>query len=346
MSNGRRRRLRLHVLCSAQFLRVEVSIASLRAFLRSTLLLLALAAIIVGPALADAIRVKRNVNLRADPSSYNDPIRLMTPGETADLLDATAVGGYLHVRTPAGEEGWVWKKNVDVEAGAAPPPPAAGAPASSISPSWDKPAPQTADFHLHGKTCGPTGNPGDTETNRRKNRIDVPAAYHAVTFDAVDQLPYPDASTKRYNWTSAQLAAIAPYEGVALTVTGYLVAFRSQAGNSEACNCGWTSDDETDWHMALVGQAGELEKDALVVETTPRIRRDHPNWTTVTVSSWKGKPDPIRVSGWLMMDPQHKAHLHPHGTTPAYRNTLWEIHPITRIEVYQQGEWKDLDALP
>ncbi len=41
-----------------------------------------------------------------------------------------------------------------------------------------------------------------------------------------------------------------------------------------------------------------------------------------------------------MLDPEHHAHL------GKYRMTLWEIHPITKIEVFQNGGWLDLDQMP
>jgi hypothetical protein len=44
-------------------------------------------------------------------------------------------------------------------------------------------------------------------------------------------------------------------------------------------------------------------------------------------------PDPVRISGWLLLDPVHKGHL------GVYRSTLWEIHPITKIEVFKNGQW-------
>jgi hypothetical protein len=41
-----------------------------------------------------------------------------------------------------------------------------------------------------------------------------------------------------------------------------------------------------------------------------------------------------------MFDPEHRAHL------GRYRSTLWEVHPITKIEVFQDGQWIDADDLP
>jgi hypothetical protein len=54
---------------------------------------------------------------------------------------------------------------------------------------------------------------------------------------------------------------------------------------------------------------------------------------------WMDSALPVRFSGWLLFDPEHKNHL------GRFRQTLWEIHPITKIEVSTDGEWVDLDLL-
>jgi len=46
-----------------------------------------------------------------------------------------------------------------------------------------------------------------------KNRTDVPATVHSVSFDAIAKLEYPKAKKHRHDWTPEQLAQIAPYEG-------------------------------------------------------------------------------------------------------------------------------------
>jgi len=63
---------------------------------------------------AQQATVVRNVNLRADPSTTNPPIRLLDSGTTLTLLDPTQQNGFYHVRTENGEEGWVWSKNIKV----------------------------------------------------------------------------------------------------------------------------------------------------------------------------------------------------------------------------------------
>lgn len=69
--------------------------------------------------------VKRNVNLRNDPSSANPPIRLLTPPMELTVLDLAPSNRYYRVETPQGEQGWVWGNNIEItESGppTAPPP--------------------------------------------------------------------------------------------------------------------------------------------------------------------------------------------------------------------------------
>jgi hypothetical protein len=306
-----------------------------------TLVPAVLAVVFASPGLAQQATVVRNVSLRSDPSTGNPPIRLLRPSENVTLVEPNKTSGYYHVRTQQGEEGWVWARNLSVVSGGAPSP-SAGAPtggtttASAISPDWDKPDPVTGDFEAEDGTCGPAGNDVDTPTNLRKNRTDVPNSYHEIPFDVIATLPYPKpAPTKRVNWSSQQLDEIKPYEGVAISVVGYIAAIKVEG--RESTNCGWTKPSEVDWHIPLVGQAERGEPDAIVVETTPRIRALHPQWTTAALAPYKASQTPVRISGWLMFDPDHPGHL------GKYRTTLWEIHPITKIEVSTNGQWVDLD---
>jgi uncharacterized protein YraI len=63
---------------------------------------------------AQQTTVKRNVNLRSDPSTSNPPIELLRSGATLTILDSTPQGGYYHVKAEDGQVGWVWSKNISV----------------------------------------------------------------------------------------------------------------------------------------------------------------------------------------------------------------------------------------
>lgn len=82
---------------------------------------------------AQQVTVKRNVNLRNDPSTANPAIELLPSGATLTLLDPTPQNDFYRVKAEDGREGWVWSRNVSV------------APASSAaSPSTTSIAPMTA----------------------------------------------------------------------------------------------------------------------------------------------------------------------------------------------------------
>ena len=45
----------------------------------------------------------------------------------------------------------------------------------------------------------------------------------------------------------------------------------------------------------------------------------------------------VRISGWLMYDFEHV------GAIGTQRAAVWEVHPVTRIQVQRSGQWIDLD---
>jgi hypothetical protein len=107
----------------------------------------------------------------------------------------------------------------------------------------------------------------------------------------------------------------------------------------ESTNCHFRLADDVDWHMPLTANAGEGENLAIVVETTPRIRAQHSNWTTANLKPFTNTGKRVRISGWLMLDPEHQDMIN-----GGLRSTLWEIHPVTKIEVQKSGQWVDLDG--
>jgi uncharacterized protein YgiM (DUF1202 family) len=290
---------------------------------------------------ADQVVVKRNVNLRNNPSSAPPAIRLLKPPETLDLLEPGKTSGYYHVRSTQGEEGWVYGNNVAVVAGSAS---SSDVPGDTISEAWasGEPAETTFTSPVSSATCGPEGNDPGNAVNRRKNRTDIPSSYHLVTFDAVTDLPRAPNKPQCGDWNDEHTADIARFEGAAITVAGYIVnTIKVQTTSTgESCNCNWKKSAEVDWHIPFVEHPLDLEETAVVVETTPRVRIDHPKWTPGRLAPWVNSNNPVRISGWLMFDPEHCNHFQ------KYRTTLWEVHPITRIEVFKEGQWVDLDVLP
>jgi len=295
---------------------------------------------------AQSTTVKRNVNLRSDHSTESAIIEKLRPPAAVELLDANPADGFYHVRTGDGVEGWAWSRNLATTS--TPLAPLHGQTNSSeVSSSWDKPVLSSSMLHTSEGDCGDTGDGGDTATNLRKNRVDIPTEYHSVSWKAVNDLSFPQGAPRsRLQWTKEQLAVIAPIEGVPLSVEGFLTKVKvektspSAQRGGESTNCHFRMAPDVDWHMPLTANAGEGEDRAIVVETTPRIRQQHPKWTTARLAPWTGTGQKVRISGWLMLDPEHQDMIN-HGQ----RSTLWEIHPVTKIEVFKDGQWVDLDQL-
>ena len=300
--------------------------------------------------------LKHRGTLRKDPSSKNPPIMRLDAGVDVDLIDPTPTQGYYHVRTSDPEaEGWIYSRSIDVVTNTAPAPtptptaPTPGTPptspsgvAGAFSPDWEKPAPNSTTFTGPDGDCGPTGDGGDSFTNARKNRSDDATSPHGATWKALQSLPFPaHAPRSLAQWTSQQKQVIQPYEGVPVSVVGYLVKIKVEdTGSGESTNCHFVNPDEVDWHMPFAESFGDAEATAVVVETTPRIRKEHPKWTTANLSPWVNSNSPVRISGWTLLDPEHAAQI------GQFRSTLWEVHPVTKIEVFKDGQWVSADNLP
>ena len=295
------------------------------------------------------VEVTRNVNLRVDASTAIDPIEMLRPPERLDLVEPGKVNGYYHVRSDDGDEGWVWASNVrllteDELASMTPPTSAAGA--AHILATWPKGTVKNTTFNGKEGPCPFDGNGSDADQFALKNRADLPTTFRDVSWQAINELDFPGRSDGNYakphrkDWTAQELAMIEPFEGIAVRVVGYIVAIKPQnGGNGEGTNCNFNKVGDVDTHLALVADIGDAEKGSIVIEFTPRFLKAHPNWTKTKLLPWLDSDNPVRVTGWLMVDPDHVNHL------GKYRGTLWEVHPITKFEVFQDGQFVDLDNI-
>ena len=229
---------------------------------------------------------------------------------------------------------------------------------SAVDSTWAKTQPDTRPFHWGARgACAANGDGGDTLTNHRKNRIDEPALYHPVTLDGLLALPYPaNHLERRDEWPAADLAVIAAYEGAPVTVTafvarkkGVIVEDSVNSPGGETTNCHARDYAGTDWHITLVRHPDDPKSAGMVVESTPRVRANGHPWTPKSLRTAAVAGDSVRISGWLMYDPEHftqTTNYDPRQPTPGptVRATLWEIHPITKIELFDpaSGKWRTL----
>lgn len=213
-------------------------------------------------------------------------------------------------------------------------PPGAGSVAGAFPEMRDKPKVVNSPY----KGCPPEGDGGDPALNRLKNRVDE-GNYIPVEFDALEHLPWPNTLERREraNWSSNDTNTITRYEGTPIAVEGYLADAREEG--PESPNCHGADHDFRDFHIWLTKSAGEDRANSIVVEMTPPVRAKHPNWTANLLRKIGRDGQRVRVSGWLLLDPEHPDQV---GKT---RGTIWEIHPVMQLEVQQQGRWIPLDKI-
>ena len=204
--------------------------------------------------------------------------------------------------------------------------PAGGEPIGAAA----KPKPVAQTFH----GCPATGDGGDPALNTLKNRIDE-AQWQPASLASILALTWPPDIERqpRARWSEADRADIARNEGAPVQVEGYLVDVRRMG--PESCNC--HSVDDVDFHIWLVDDPNKGREQSVVIETSPRVRSVHPAWTLAKLRDIVSGKRRVRISGWVMMDPEHPDQV---GKT---RGTIWEIHPVMQIETQSGGTWRPLD---
>jgi len=116
---------------------------------------------------------------------------------------------------------------------------------------------------------------------------------------------------------------------------GVLVKVKS--GGIESANCKARDLPHRDTHIELALNVSAPSTQRVVVEVTPYWRRKvHSkglDWSTANFHQLVGRR--VRVTGWLFDDLEHTnaAENTRPGGAHNWRATVWEIHPITMIEV-------------
>ena len=187
--------------------------------------------------------------------------------------------------------------------------------------------------------CGDAGAQPDYTLNRLKNRVDE-GKYLPISWKVIARLPWPRRVGYRFRhqWTEGETKQVQRFEGAAVEVEGYLVAYRLEI--PEPPNCYSRAEKLRDFHLWLSEHEHDVESNSIVVEITPRVRASHPEWEDDRLAALAATQAHIRIRGWLMLDQSHPENV---GRN---RATLWEVHPILQIAWRSShGKWIPLDSL-
>lgn len=182
--------------------------------------------------------------------------------------------------------------------------------------------------------------PHDSILNTLKNRSAQtdPNVYQVA--ELIDSVPKPSAAAlrrPREDWSHEDRATVLPYEQAEARIVGYL--YDAKPEGPEQPNCG-APVYHGDYHVWLIDDPSQDRTHSAVVEVTPRWREANPTWSIAALRSIAQDKERVRITGWLLFDQEHPEQL---GNT---RGTLWELHPITKIEVFENGAWQELESSP
>ena len=182
--------------------------------------------------------------------------------------------------------------------------------------------------------CPPQGKPDPAVLNSTLTAREQNLNYHKNRISIPQEVNYLYSVTMQQLFDSHDDSLAFSIDQGAM-ITGYV--FKGNQESAESCNCYSASTAEHDTHIYIspvpITNATKIS-DCMVMEVTPYTRTLHPQWTTTFVNdSLKGKK--VIVSGWLLYDYLHTGEsigTNPNTTSPQ-RQTVWEIHPITEIQV-------------
>lgn len=175
-------------------------------------------------------------------------------------------------------------------------------------------------------TCpleGDAKQPLARELNPYKNRDDAPPVSKILPTATLNAVLAPGNDLRRWSRDDG-----ATFEGVVVGV---------KVGGIESVNCHATDPAHRDTHIELALTAGAPETQRVIVEVTPRWRQKMAviaDWSTPALKK-QLLGHRVRVTGWLFDDLEHQAqaeNTNP-GSAKDWRATVWEIHPVTGIQV-------------
>lgn len=174
-------------------------------------------------------------------------------------------------------------------------------------------------YHLVAKA--PWSSPQQRHLRAMKERATPPTTAFPMSLESIAALPPP-----------ASLASRAALESRGVVVEAYVQRMLRAV--------------DGDLHLDLVSRAprGTEAFPYVVAEVTPTLRA--PRWTYDGLlarlrpsrggeTPWDGGPARARLTGWLLYDEVHA--VRPPRPRYAEALTAWEVHPVSRIEIWNDA---------
>jgi hypothetical protein len=187
---------------------------------------------------------------------------------------------------------------------------------------------------------GREGLGGDGILNKMKNRIAEPVTVTDHTVPQViaimNDVLMQEGQRMRKNWYPSARLFAEEKESMGIRVTGYLL--RAKQSGIESSN-GYI-DSLRDYHLWIADKPTAERRTTMIAEITPRWKVVHPEWRLRTFKRLADQKAKVRVTGWLLWDQEHGSEVE------KSRGTSWEVHPVTKFEIWSDSTWRELKDLP
>ncbi len=172
----------------------------------------------------------------------------------------------------------------------------------------------------------PWSSPEMRHLRAMKDRATAPDSFAPVTIEDFLSLPH-----------RLPLAQYAPLERRGVSLVGYVQ------------NTLIAPDRDTHFEIAPAPRRPDAPDTCYVTgEVTPQWHQDSPSWAYEGLvarlrpnhggqMAWDSGPRRVRVSGWLLYDFQFDVRQGPEALRGNARVSGWEIHPVTRIELWSDS---------
>jgi hypothetical protein len=192
-----------------------------------------------------------------------------------------------------------------------------------------RPKPKEETYH----GCPPWGHGGDPLESLLKNRIDRATHPRTFTVSQFLHLSWPGEISKKglpmARWSAADRKQVYRYLGMSAALEGYAVSF-DHTGPGEPTNC--MGKGGFDFHMWVAANPHQGRKQSVITEMTPRVRVREDGFDVKKLARIAERNQKVRLVGWIFFDNDH-----PLRETD--RATLWEIHPVTEVDVWRTSRW-------
>lgn len=279
------------------------------------------------------VTIQMPVNMRRGPSTARARIKVLKSATEVRLVDQSPSGKFYRVILGKGRVGWVSSKSIS-----APPVLATTETSAAAAPCADSLA------NCRAEGCAA---PGSEQAIFNSTKRRQPSETTARTLSFADLRSLQQKATnlvgqhnqltqaERDLLVNLSVTSGTVHEGRLVKVRGFLAAGLPPHANSggESVNCRFTQNENNDFHISIVQNAGEDEFKGIVVEMIPQDR--NANWTLTKLKNIRQQGKRILVFGALFYDNIHIVNddpSHPLGGQPK-RVSLWEVHPITRFFV-------------